>query len=155
MKTSNFRLIERQINMRINNALKREVASQVKKTMAKVIDVVVYARYQPYNRDGGSFHYHRTYQLKEKKNIKAYIKNPAQLYVRNVYRGVQNVDVPKIIETGKEYDWGYQTNPNWRNLDREIGARPFHQQTAEQLRVSRKHVEALRRGLHRQGIKTF
>lgn len=127
----------------VKNALEREVFEEVEEEMQHNIQTIVYDRYTP-------THYERTGRLLE--TIEKEMIDDNTLAVENtrsdIEYGVQK-DVTEIIEKGRGYTWGYV-----RNLDEEIGPRPFIAETRESLQKSDKLKRAMKKGLERQGIKT-
>lgn len=118
------------------NALRNdpEVTNAVIQTGQAKIEELVYS-YQPKQ-------YRRTYELYnkwEKENIDQGIK---------IYNDRRDGDkyIPKVIETGEGYDYtgfGYEYEQ----------PRPFISETVKELQNSKKHVEALKASLKRNGIK--
>lgn len=127
----------------VKSALENEVFEEVKEEMQDKIQTITYDRYEP-------THYERTGTLLE--TIEKEMLNDNTLAVENtrsdIEHGVQK-DVTEIIEKGRGYTWGYV-----RNLDEEIGPRPFIAETRESLQKSDKLKRAIKKGLERQGIKT-
>lgn len=130
----------------ITKAMQKEVAEAVKDEMAEQIDREVYSQYEPYNLAGGDHHYHRTYELRNKDNMKSTMADNSTLEVQNVREGVETV------VTGQGYTWGKKSG-YVRDLDAEIGARDFIQGTREGLSASKAHVKALKDALKKQGIR--
>lgn len=140
----NLKDLERFLQKQINNALQNEVKNEVEETMRNHIQKDVYEAYTPYSTDGVTPHYERTYELL--RSIESNLIDDGVLSVENT-RHEGDRYIVEVIEYGKNYQWGYT-----RNLDEEIGARPFVENTREELRQTNKHVEALKKGLKRQGI---
>ena len=145
----NMKDLERYLNKQIDTVLMNEVADEVTKTMINRIDEDVYAAYTPYSTDGITPHYERTYELKNEGNIIRFLMKNGVLAIENI-RQENGVDIVERIEHGRGYDWGFR-----RNLDDEIGARPFIHNTREEIRKTGRHVLAMRKGLSRLGIKTM
>lgn len=125
------------LEKKFKSSLENEVKQEVTETMQEHIQSDVYDAYTP-------THYDRTYQLMD--DIEGEMINENTLKVENT-RSENGRDIVEVIETGKGYEWGYI-----RNLDEEIGARPFVENTKEELRSTGKHIEAFKRGLKREGI---
>lgn len=140
----NLKELERFLQKQINNALQIEVKNEVEETMRSHIQKDVYEAYTPYSTDGKTPHYERTYELL--RSIKSNLVDNGVLCVENT-RHEGDRDIVSVIEYGRGYQWGYV-----RNLDEEIGARPFVANTKFELEQTNKHVEALKKGLKRQGV---
>ncbi|WP_137743249.1 hypothetical protein [Robertmurraya siralis] len=136
--------LEKYLNSKINSALQNEVFSEVKKTMQQRIERDVYEAYTPYSTDGTTPHYQRTGKLNE--SIDKSMEGENVLVVENT-RNENGRDIVKVIEEGKDYEWGYK-----RNLDKEIGSRPFVKNTRDELSKSNKLERAMKDGLRRQGL---
>lgn len=109
----------------IKNSLNTSVKKEAVKTMQEHIQKDVYDAYTPYSTDGKTPHYERTGKLL--KEIEAELIDENTLVIENT-RSENGRDIVDIIEHGKGYDWGYV-----RNLDEEIGARPFVENTRKSL----------------------
>jgi len=142
-----LKLIEKHIQLKIQDAMQKEVAETVRKTMQDHIQKDVYNTYIPYSKGGVTPHYKRTYKLIADNTIRSKMINNNTLQVTNE-REEDGIDIVKVIEYGKGYTWGYT-----RDLDEEIGARPFIKNTREDLRINKQHVRALKLGLIRNGVK--
>ena len=129
---------------KINKALTKEVAQKVKEVEQKNIQTTVYDAYKPkmYIRrleDGG---------LIDERNMVSTLLDDGLLGVRNVtppnpnyiHDALTSDSIDEAVELGKEYDF---YNP---------GPRPFTKNTAQELRNSKEHVEAMRVGLKNQGL---
>lgn len=141
---NNLKELERFLQKQINNALQNEVKNEVEETMRDHIQKDVYEAYTPYSTDGKTPHYERTYELL--RSIESNLIDNGVLSVENT-RHEGNRNIVSVIEYGQGYQWGYV-----RNLDEEIGARPFVSNTRRELEQTNKHVEALKKGLKRQGV---
>lgn len=141
------------LEKQITQTMQKEVAEAVKDEMVEQIDKVVYDAYEPYNLTGGDHHYHRTYKLKDKDNMKATMIDDNTLAVENVRKDEHTGrDVTPVIVDGGPYTWG-KASGYTRDLDAEIGARDFIQGTREGLSRKKSHVKALKDALKKQGIK--
>jgi hypothetical protein len=133
----NLKDLEKSLNKYINNALQKEVKENVEETMRDKIQTEVYDAYTPTD-------YVRSYELLE--SIEGKLESDGVLSVENT-RQEAGKDIVKIIETGKGYTWGYK-----RNLDEEIGERPFVAETKEELHRTESYKKAFKEGMKRQGV---
>ena len=125
----------------INTSLRTEVLDAVRKEEAKQVQSVVYDSYQPTV-------YERRYDMGNDVNIIGTV-NGTVLQVENITPPnsegnpppTTDKDLAKVIETGVGYDY---FSP---------GARPFTQATMDALSVSGAHVDALKNGLVKAGIR--
>lgn len=125
----------------INTSLRTEVLDAVRKEEAKQVQSVVYDSYQPTV-------YERRYDMGNDANIIGTV-NGTVLQVENITppnsKGnpppTTDKDLAKVVETGVGYDY---FSP---------GARPFTQATVDALSASGAHVEALKNGLVKEGIR--
>lgn len=125
----------------INTSLRTEVLDAVRKEEAKQVQSVVYDSYEPTV-------YERRDDMKKDVNIIGTV-NGTVLHVENITppnsKGnpppTTDKDLAKVIETGVGYDY---FSP---------GARPFTQATVDALSASGAHVEALKNGLVKAGIR--
>lgn len=135
---NNFFELQKMINAGINNALQNEVEKVVRQTLKENIIIEVYDKYNPtqYQRTGG---------LYQDENIQT-TRGVNEIIVRSI-REEEGRDIAEIIETGVGYTWTSSTIYNMQPFPR-----PFHATTAQELASSQKHVDALYRGLKRQGF---
>lgn len=125
----------------INTSLRTEVLDAVRKEEAKQVQSVVYDSYEPTE-------YERRDDMKKDVNIIGTV-NGTVLHVENITppnsKGnpppTTDKDLAKVIETGVGYDY---FSP---------GARPFTQATVDALSASGAHVQALKNGLVKAGIR--
>ena len=125
----------------INTSLRTEVLDAVRKEEAKQVQSVVYDSYEPTE-------YERRDDMKKDVNIIGTV-NGTVLHVENITppnsKGnpppTTDKDLAKVIETGVGYDY---FSP---------GARPFTQATMDALSASGAHVDALKNGLVKAGIR--
>jgi hypothetical protein len=143
MEFSDLSQLEKYLNGLINNALDTNVKETAKETMQLHIQRDVYAAYSPYSTDGKTPHYERTGQLLQ--DVEGHLIDNNTLVIEDT-RSENGRDIVKVIEEGKGYQWGYK-----RNLDEEIGARPFVENTYVEL-ASGLARESLKQGLKRQGL---
>lgn len=122
----------------VNSAMEKEVAEEAKRVMEVHIQTDVYNAYTPTD-------YERTYQLLE--DVQSNVISDGTIEVKDT-RSENGKDITKIIEYGVGYDWGYI-----RNLDQEIGARPFIENTYEDLNTNKTHVKTLKNVLESKGIR--
>ena len=139
----NLSALSKYLNEAIADALDNEVAEEVKRTESEVIDRVVYQDYAPsmYVRraNGG---------LGDTSNMEHEITD-GYLVVRNLtppnqdyrHNRLNSPYIASAVEHGERYDFWSDSYP-----------RPFTSETAKTLKVSKAHVQALRRGLKRKGI---
>jgi hypothetical protein len=142
MDFKNINELQKYLEGLIGSALDTDVAETAKETMQLHIQRDVYATYTPYSTDGKTPHYERTGQL---------LQDVEHSMVGNTLiiedtRSENDRDITKVIEEGKGYHWGYK-----RNLDEEIGARPFVENTYEDLSKGLAR-ESLKQGLKRIGL---
>ena len=125
----------------INTSLRTEVLDAVRKEEAKQVQSVVYDSYQPTV-------YERRYDMGNNANIVGMV-NGTVLQVENITPPnsegnpppTTDKDLAKVVETGVGYDY---FSP---------GARPFTQATMDALSASGAHVDALKNGLVKAGIR--
>ena len=125
----------------INTSLRTEVLDAVRKEEAKQVQSVVYDSYEPTE-------YERRDDMKKDVNIIGTV-NGTVLQVENITppnsKGnpppTTDKDLAKVVETGVGYDY---FSP---------GARPFTQATMDALSASGAHVQALKNGLVKAGIR--
>ncbi len=125
----------------INTSLRTEVFDAVRKEEAKQVQSVVYDSYQPTV-------YERRYDMGNDANIVGMV-NGTVLQVENITPPnsegnpppTTDKDLAKVVETGVGYDY---FSP---------GARPFTQATMDALSASGAHVDALKNGLVKAGIR--
>jgi hypothetical protein len=138
--------IEKKLNKKIHDAMKDEVFEKVRDVMQDHIMDDVYKKYTPYSTDGKTPHYERTYELIRDETIDGKMINDNTLEVKNT-RSENDRNIVEVIETGKGYEWGYT-----RNLDEEIGDRPFIKNTRKDLLEHGQHINALKLGLKKRGV---
>lgn len=125
----------------INTSLRTEVLDAVRKEEAKQVQSVVYDSYQPTV-------YERRYDMGNDANIVGMV-NGTVLQVENITPPnsegnpppTTDKDLAKVVETGVGYDY---FSP---------GARPFTQATMDALSASGAHVQALKNGVVKAGIR--
>lgn len=154
--SSQLSQIKAKIETAVKDALSNEVAEAVREEEVKAIKETVYGAYSPviYNRraDAGG--------LASDENIEHSVEGTT-LHVRNTTdanpAGTLNndkvttgKDLPQLIEggngSGGSYDWPI------RGRDY-MAPRPFTQDTVNKLERNKRHIEALKNGLTRQGLK--
>lgn len=134
--------LEKYLNDIIKEALNTDVAEIAKENMQLHIQRDVYKPYTPYSTDGKTPHYERTGELLQ--DVETTVEG--NTLILEDTRSENGRDIVKVIEEGKGYEWGYK-----RNLDTEIGKRPFVENTFEDLSKGLAN-ESLKQGLKRQGI---
>jgi hypothetical protein len=158
MKIRNKNDLEKLLKKVAKKALETEVAKTAEEVMKDKIDSEVYDAYTPYSSDGETPHYERTYKLRESTKTEMIGDTILMLYndrfdedeqisKENAFYHDSGRYIPSVIESGKGYEWGYE-----RDLDSEIGARPFGEKTYEELKNG-EFKKALIRGIKEQGIK--
>ena len=145
MEIRSLSQLEKALKQKIQHAMEDEVAKTAKDTMQEKIQTEVYNKYTPYSTDGKTPHYERTYELLE--SVKTNMVNDNTLELTNT-RSDGDRYIPEIIEYGQGYEWGYT-----RDLDEEIGARPFIAKTHEALDKEGIYKQALKKGLQQRGLK--
>jgi hypothetical protein len=126
------------IQKQANETLQDEVFETTRDVMQEHIQEDVYDAYTPAD-------YERTYELISDDNIEGKVADNT-LTVKNTRHDGDRY-VPEIIEEGKGYNWGYI-----RDLDEEIGARPFIANTKKDLQTNKQHVQAMKEGLKKRGL---
>lgn len=130
-------LIEAQANKAMNQG--NSVKNTVIKTGQKHVQEDVYDVYTP--NENNPYSYKRTGLLKDSWETK---ETDDGLAIYNT-REDEGRDVAAIVETGK----GYQYDFEYRDK-----ARPFMENTANELRNSKKLAQALKKDLNSSGIRT-
>ena len=139
MKTVNsIKDLEKEIQKRIAQAMKSEVAPLSRKVMKEKIEEEVYSVYTPklYERRGENG------GLLDDENIVTEMIDDSTLKVQNI-RSDGDRYVAEIVESGHgyEYEFEYAGTP-----------RPFTKETAEHFRDTNEHVYALYKGLKKTGL---
>lgn len=158
MEIRNKKDLEKMLKMVAKKALETEVSKTAKEIMEDKIDTEVYDAYTPYSSDGETPHYERTYKLRESVKTEMIGDNHLILYndrfdeneqitSENSFYHKSGRYIPSVLESGEGYEWGYN-----RDLDSEIGARPFGKKTYEELENG-EFKKALIKGIEKQGIK--
>lgn len=158
MKIKNKKDLEKVLRKIAKKSLETEVSDTAKEIMKEKIDSVVYAAYTPYSSDGETEYYERTYKLRDSVHTKMYGDNLLELFNNRFDENEQITSensfyhnsgryIPNVIESGKGYEWGYR-----RDLNKEIGARPFCKATYEELK-SGKFKKSFVKGIEKQGFK--
>jgi hypothetical protein len=142
------------IEARINWALGDEVMDAVRKAEAKAIDAEVYSVYSPsvYVRRGESkgLGDPRNIRMAEKpSNGVLVVVNETKPNPNPFKSDSMEKNLPELVEYGHGNRWMYDYP---RDGLAYMEPRPFTARTASDLRASRDHVEALRRGLIRRGM---
>lgn len=125
----------KQLQQPVNETLDNDVAKIVKTVMKNKVKEEVYAPYNPTV-------YQRTGLLGSEASMESELLNDNTLVVENV-RSDGNRNVAEIVETGEGYKYDFQ----YAGI-----ARPFTQETREELRKTGVHVAALYKGLKNRGI---
>jgi hypothetical protein len=119
--------LEKYLQKQISESLQTDVALESRQLMREHIQDDVYAKYTPYSTDGVTPHYIRTFQLMADCETNTISDDTIEL--KNTRVGEHGENIPGIIESGGHYTWGYT-----RNLDEEIGPRPFINRTRQDLK---------------------
>jgi hypothetical protein len=156
--------IEAHINKLMREALNTEVAKVVKNKEQEMVVSEVYDKYSPSTEDGEPWEYERRGWkggLADQKNMKHKTVslgtgNGLQLSVENKTKGKddKNMYISDLIEGGDGYnglEYNYKSNRDG-TAGQYLKARPYQQKTVESLEQSNEHVEALKKGLIRQGL---
>ena len=114
------------IQQQITSSLEDDVAKDSIELMKQHIQEDVYNAYTPYSTDGITPHYERTYKLLNSNESEMLDENTLML-TNTRHEGDR--DIVAVIESGQGYGWGYT-----RDLDEEIGARPFMKNTKDDLK---------------------
>lgn len=158
----NLKELEKHLNQKIKKAMENEVAEKVRDVQQQKIDKEVYAAYnivdgshqEPYKyerrRDDGG--------LRDRRNMVATVtesNGKIELSVENVAEGKDqiNIDLAGLIEYGAGrygyYQYPYNRDDTaWQFMQ----PRPFIRETRNELASTNQHVEALKKGLQKQGI---
>lgn len=143
---NNMKDLERMINAKIKETMGHEVFLETKDCLKEHIQKDVYNTYTPYNLSGTDHHYKRTGELINEGNIIGEVRDTSLMVETIAY----DDNVIKTIETGKGYKWG-KASGYVRDLDDEIGARPFIAKTQEEMNNGR-FGKALKEGLKNKGL---
>ncbi len=151
-KLSNLKDIESYLRQKIDEVLSDEVSKEVVKTESQQVKTVVYGNKEPsvYQRrkDNGGLSDIRNMVsivkdgILEVKNITEVnpIKKSDGSYFNNAFP--TDYGLAEIVEYGNKN--GIIANPK----------RPFTQATKDDLEESKKHIEALKRGLKKRGVNS-
>jgi len=131
--------LEQTLKNKIKETMNDEISQTAKTTMQEKIETEVYEKYTPED-------YIRTYKLLEAIETKLVNDNTLEVATTRTDEETGKY-IPTIIETGKGYTWGYK-----RDLDKEIGARPYVAETFNALQDG-KFKNYLIKGLSKRGIK--
>jgi len=162
-KFNTLKQLEDHINKLMRDALNVEVAKVVKDTEQEKVITEVYDKYKPSSPDGEPWIYKRRGSsggLADQRNMKHKVvslgtANGLELSVENKTNGKDDkVQISDLIEygdgyNGLEYDWKDNRDDT---ADQYLQARPFQQKTVQELEQTNEHVEAMRKGLRRQGL---
>jgi hypothetical protein len=154
--------LNKYLQKQIKDALNNEVSEVVKSEEQKKVKTEVYDKYNvvkgeqkepyKYKRRGSSG------GLSDKRNMKHKVKNVrngAELSVENRTKGQdENIYIADLVEGGDGsfgLDYDYKSNRDG-TANQYLQARPFQQRTVEALEQSGEHVEAMKKGLIRNGL---
>lgn len=145
-------------NKVIPDVLGNEVYSVAVNTQSRMVQKEVYSKYNPYiyQRRGWSG------GLADPSNNRGTFSyqglGEVQLFIQNVTEGSdQNFYIAPLIEYGDGYHGlEYQYKRNRDNTQyKYLNPRPFISETIKYLEANLAHVDAMKRGLSRWGIRTF
>lgn len=143
----NLKDLESYINKQISDSLKTDVAEKSKELLKEKKQEVVYDAYEPYSTDGKTPHYERTYQLLNSNESQMLDENTLEITSPRGADSENGADIAYGVEHSGYYTWGYT-----RDLNEEIGARPFMEETADELRKG-KAKEYMKKALQDRGFK--
>lgn len=142
----NLKDLESYIRKQVTDSLKTDVAENSKELLKEKKQEVVYDAYTPYSTDGKTPHYERTYQLLNSNESKMIDDNTLEITSPRGTDSETGVDIASAVEYGGNYTWGYT-----RDLNEEIGARPFMEETANELKAG-KAKEFMKDALKKRGL---
>lgn len=139
MKTvNNLNELEKELQKRITQAMRSDVAPLARSVMKEKIEEEVYSVYAPKlyerQRDHGG--------LLDDNNIITEMVDDSTLKIQNI-RSDGDRYVAEIVETGHGYEYEFEYNGT---------PRPFTQETAEHFRDTNEHIYALYSGLKKTGL---
>ena len=137
--------LEKYLQKKVSESLQIDVALESRQLMREHIQNDVYETYTPYSSDGITPHYERTFAL-----IDSCITNVIgsdTIELKNTRIGENGENIPRIIEYGGHYGWGYR-----RHLDTEIGTRPFFANTYKDLAMGKAKI-FMKMALIKRGLK--
>lgn len=155
--------LESHINKLMRDAMNNEVAKAVKNKEQETVITEVYDKYSPSSPDGEPWEYERRGTkggLADQKNMKHKVVSLGKaggmkLSVENQTKGKdENIYISDLVEGGDGYnglEYNFKSNRD-DTAGQYLRARPYQQKTAEALEQSGEHVEALIKGLVRQGV---
>ena len=155
MKVKNLKKLRKEIEKGIRNALKKEVFETVKYTELVNIDKEVYEVYptpkryeRRYEKKGLGDEGNIVYDVKKIKEGTLSVENVTEFNERykTMNSGEGLVDLIEKGQKRSKYQYDYPRYPYAK-------ARPFITRTREELMKSKRHVEALKEGLKRNGFK--
>jgi hypothetical protein len=141
---SNMNDLIKYLQGQVSDSLRRDVSEKVIDVVKDHIQKDVYDAYTPYSTDGITPYYERTYQL-----LEDVVSDPVyddSIYITDT-RSENGKDITEIIETGQGYTWGYR-----RNLDNEIGSRPFMENAKDEIQRDSIATNALKESLKLKGF---
>lgn len=143
-----FKLLEKEIRKLINETLDDDVATTVKDVNSQEVEKTVYSAGDPiiYQRRDARF---GTGSLGDPNEMNHTVRNgvlkvtnDAEPYYSDSENGLNN-----NWSLAENIEWGYGDRENWYNQPR-----PFTENTKEELLSSKKHIEAMKRGLKKRGV---
>jgi hypothetical protein len=155
--------LETHINKLMRDAMNDEVAKVVKNKEQEMVVTEVYDKYSPSSPDGEPWVYERRGSkggLADQKNMKHKVVSLGnvgglELSIENKTKGKdENIYLSDLVEGGDGYnglEYNFKSNRDG-TADQYLRPRPYQQKTVEALEQSGEHVEALKKGLIRQGL---
>lgn len=143
MEFSNMKDLFKYLDNAKTEVLETDVADMAVEKMKEHVQDDVYDVYTPTS-------YQRTGTLK--RNVDSHMLDDDTVEITDIYNDYENgvkKNVTKIVTESRGYTWGYH-----RNLDEEIGPRPFIDKTRKEIEDEHLATEAMKEGLKNKGIMT-
>lgn len=157
MVIKNFSELTKQVQKKIDNSLNKEVFKTIQKVEQEEITATVYDVYEPtvYQRrrkNGGMEDIKNIQKKQEAKNGILEVVNVTKPNPQARDGATTNKDLPYLIEHGESYignnHYDYPAYPY-------ASARPFTKNTIIELNQDKAHLEALKSGLERNGLRVL
>jgi len=156
MTVNNLKDLRKILEKKIEDSLEKEVTNTIRDVMLENIEETVYDTYEPFQYDRR----HEKEGLSDPSNIGGVIVN-GELQVFNATAGNSYISnngnysisqntgqyLAPIIEYGQGYDFSSENGDKGYEKPR-----PFVENTREELKQTKEHVKALKRGLKNRGI---
>lgn len=161
VKFNNIKELEKYMNKQMSEVMNNEMAQMVKKKESESVEKNVYQAYQPSSPDGEPWKYERRRTnggLADIRNMTHEVINSGngvELTVENKTKGKdQNFEIDDLVEygdgyNGKEYEFKKNRDGTAQQY---LRPRPFTQRTKEDILMTNKHVDTMRKGLKSRGI---